>query len=61
MHHDRARKYGRIAAGIVVTWVLIVGALTGIGKLIMITHNGNGNLLVITRSRTGSPRTVRRR
>jgi undecaprenyl-diphosphatase len=42
---DRARKYGRIAAGIVVTWVLIVGALTGIGKLIMITHNGNGNLL----------------
>jgi undecaprenyl-diphosphatase len=48
MHHgrdDRARRYGRIAAGIVVTWVLIVGALTGIGKLIMITHNGNGNLL----------------
>src|SRR3984957_18546506 len=43
--HDRARKYGRIAAGIVVIWVLIVGALTGIGKLIMITHNGNGNLL----------------
>ncbi|HEY6492151.1 MAG TPA: phosphatase PAP2 family protein [Trebonia sp.] len=42
MHHDRTRKYGRIAAGIVVTWVLIVGALTGIGKL---THNGNGNLL----------------
>ena len=26
-------------------WVLIVGALTGIGKLIMITHNGNGDLL----------------
>ena len=48
MPHDRARKYGkygRIAAGVVVTWVLIVGALTGIGKLIMITHNGNGNLL----------------
>jgi len=45
MHHDRARKYGRIAAGVVVAWVLIVGALTGIGKLIMITHNGNGNLL----------------
>jgi undecaprenyl-diphosphatase len=43
--HDRARKYGRIAAGIVVIWVLIVGALTGIGKLIMITHNGNGDLL----------------
>ena len=45
MRHDRARTYGRIAAGVVVTWVLIVGALTGIGKLIMITHNGNGNLL----------------
>jgi undecaprenyl-diphosphatase len=45
MHHDRARKYGRIAAGVVVIWVLIVGALTGIGKLIMITRNGNGNLL----------------
>jgi undecaprenyl-diphosphatase len=43
--HDRARKIGRIAAGVVVLWVLIVGALTGIGKLIMITHNGNGNLL----------------
>jgi undecaprenyl-diphosphatase len=45
MHHDRARAYGRIAAGVVVIWVLIVGALAGIGKLIMITHNGNGNLL----------------
>src|SRR5579862_7078435 len=45
MDHDRARKNGRIAAGVVVIWVLIVGALTGIGKLIMVTHNGNGNLL----------------
>ena len=45
MDHDRARKYGRIAAGVVVAWVLIVGILTGIGKLIMITHNGNGDLL----------------
>jgi undecaprenyl-diphosphatase len=45
MDHDRARRNGRIAAGVVVIWVLIVGALTGIGKLIMITHNGNGNLL----------------
>jgi membrane-associated phospholipid phosphatase len=43
--HDRLRKYGLIAAGIVVIWVLIVGAITGIGKLIMITHNGNGDLL----------------
>jgi undecaprenyl-diphosphatase len=45
MDHDRARRYGRIAAGLVVVWVLIVGVLTGIGKLIMITHNGNGDLL----------------
>jgi undecaprenyl-diphosphatase len=45
MDHDRARRYGRIAAGVVVAWVLIVGILTGIGKLIMITHNGNGDLL----------------
>ncbi|MCW2936580.1 MAG: hypothetical protein JWM19_7542 [Actinomycetia bacterium] len=45
MHHDRARTYGRIAAGVVVIWVLIVGAITGIGKLIMVTHNANGNLL----------------
>ena len=44
-HHDRARKYGRIAAGVVVCWVLIAGALIGIGKLIMITRNANGNLL----------------
>jgi len=28
-----------------VCWVLIVGILTGIGKLIMISHNANGNLL----------------
>ncbi|HEX8006058.1 MAG TPA: phosphatase PAP2 family protein, partial [Trebonia sp.] len=45
MHHDRARTYSRIAAGVVVIWVLIVGALAGIGKVIMITRNGNGNLL----------------
>ena len=45
MRHHRAREYGRIAAGVVVIWVLIVGVITGIGKLIMITHNGNGNLL----------------
>jgi undecaprenyl-diphosphatase len=45
VHHDRTRRYGRIAAGVAVIWVLIVGALTGIGKLIMSTHNANGNLL----------------
>ena len=45
MDHDRARKNGRIAAGVVAMWVLIAGVLAGIGKLIMITRNGNGNLL----------------
>jgi len=45
MHRHGARTYGRIAAGVVVIWVLIVGALTGLGKLIMNTGNGNGNLL----------------
>jgi undecaprenyl-diphosphatase len=45
MRHDRARTYGRIAVGAVVIWVLILGAITGIGKLIMNTGNGNGNLL----------------
>jgi undecaprenyl-diphosphatase len=45
MRHDRARTYGPVAAGVVVSWVLIIGALTGIGKLIMISRNGNGNLL----------------
>ncbi len=43
--HDRARTYGRTAALVVVAWVMIVGVLTGIGKLIMTTGNGNGNLL----------------
>jgi undecaprenyl-diphosphatase len=45
MPHDQAKKYGRTSAAVAVIWVLIIGALTGIGKLIMITHNGNGNLL----------------
>ena len=45
MQHDRARTYGRTAAGVVVAWVLIAGAITGIGKLIMSSGNGNGNLL----------------
>jgi undecaprenyl-diphosphatase len=43
--HDRARGYGRVAAAVTVCWVLIVGAIAGIGKLIMNTGNGNGNLL----------------
>jgi len=45
MPHDRARTYGRIAAAVAVIWVLIVGVLTGIGKLIMNTGNADGNLL----------------
>ncbi len=45
MRHDRARTYGRAAAGVVVIWVLITGAIAGLGKLIMITGNANGNLL----------------
>ena len=44
-HQGRARTYGRVAAGVVIIWVLIVGVLTGIGKLIMTNHKGNGNLL----------------
>jgi undecaprenyl-diphosphatase len=39
------RRYGLAAAGLVVAWGLIVAAVAGIGKLIMITKNGNGNLL----------------
>jgi undecaprenyl-diphosphatase len=45
MHHAAAHLNSRAAAGVIVAWVLIVGALAGIGKLIMITGNGNGNLL----------------
>jgi undecaprenyl-diphosphatase len=45
MSDSRARTYGRIAAGVLVAWVLITGVIAGIGKLIMISGNGNGNLL----------------
>ena len=38
-----ARQYGRIAAGVLVAWVLILGLIVGIGELI--TKDGNGNLL----------------
>jgi undecaprenyl-diphosphatase len=38
-----ARHYVRIAAGILVAWVLILGVITGIGELI--TKDGNGNVL----------------
>jgi undecaprenyl-diphosphatase len=39
----RARHYGRIAAGVVVAWVLILGIIVGIGELI--TKDGHGNVL----------------
>jgi undecaprenyl-diphosphatase len=33
------------AAGVVVAWVLIVGAIIGLGKLVTRVHHGNGNIL----------------
>jgi undecaprenyl-diphosphatase len=41
--HARILRNGRTAAGIVVAWVLILGAIVGLGELI--TRYGNGNLL----------------
>jgi undecaprenyl-diphosphatase len=38
-----ARRYGRVAAGVVVAWVLILGVITGLGELI--TKDGDGNVL----------------
>src|SRR5207248_4280884 len=40
-----ASHWGRVAAGVVVAWVLILGVIVGIGKLLMVTKNGNGNVL----------------
>ena len=37
------RRYGRIAAGVLVAWVLILGVIVGIGELV--TKAGNGNVL----------------
>ena len=45
MDQVKARKNGRIAAEVLLAWLVIAAVLAGIGKLIMITHNGNGNLL----------------
>ena len=39
----RARHRGRIAAGILVAWVLIVGVVAGVGELVV--RYGNGNVL----------------
>jgi undecaprenyl-diphosphatase len=43
MGNTRVRHYGRIAAGVLVAWVLILGAIVGVGELI--TKDGNGNVL----------------
>jgi undecaprenyl-diphosphatase len=37
------RRSGRVAAAVVVVWVLILGFIVGVGELI--TKNGNGNVL----------------
>jgi undecaprenyl-diphosphatase len=41
--HAGTRQHARTAAGVVVTWVLILGIVVGIGELI--TKDGNGNVL----------------
>jgi len=43
MGSTRVRHYGRIAAGVLVAWVLILGAMVGVGELI--TKDGKGNVL----------------
>jgi undecaprenyl-diphosphatase len=43
MDHRPVRRYGPIAAGVLVAWVLILGIIVGIGELI--TKDGNGNVL----------------
>jgi undecaprenyl-diphosphatase len=41
-HAPRLRR-GRVAAGIVIAWVLILGLVVGVGELV--TKDGNGNVL----------------
>jgi undecaprenyl-diphosphatase len=41
--HSSLRHRGRIAAGVVVAWVLILGIIVGLGELV--TKGGNGNVL----------------
>jgi undecaprenyl-diphosphatase len=41
--HARTRQHARIAAGVVVAWVLILGMIVGVGELV--TKDGNGNVL----------------
>jgi undecaprenyl-diphosphatase len=38
-----ARRRGRIAAGLLIAWVLILGIVVGVGELV--TKDGNGNVL----------------
>jgi undecaprenyl-diphosphatase len=40
---ESIRHLGRVAAGVVVAWVLILGAIVGLGELV--TKDGNGNVL----------------
>ena len=42
-HRGEGLHRGRIAAGVLVAWVLILGAIVGVGELI--TKDGNGNVL----------------
>ena len=43
MGNQPVRRYGRIAAGVLVAWVLILGVIVGVGELV--TKDGNGNVL----------------
>jgi undecaprenyl-diphosphatase len=43
MGNPQRRHRGRIAAGVLVAWVLILGVIVGIGELV--TKDGNGNVL----------------
>ena len=43
MGNVRVRHYGRIAAGVLVAWVLILGVVVGVGELV--TKDGHGNVL----------------
>jgi undecaprenyl-diphosphatase len=43
MRRVPVRDFGRLAAGVLVAWVLILGVIVGIGELV--TKDGNGNVL----------------
>ena len=50
-------RTGRVAAGVVVAWVLIVGVIVGVGKLIWSPATGTGTCSATGPGRTGSPPT----